>query len=144
MAAGLAQSEPRLEDAFGGKQPGLHITLEIVKTQGKYVAGDSFTYPTSASVRQPHCFGLPQPANPFPGVNFGGPSPDGAAYNPPQSLPTADRAAYNAAGVGSPAETDLVASLVAPSWNGDISKVPSIATLLAAPLLRGQTVAVTP
>ncbi|UQX88020.1 MCE family protein [Jatrophihabitans telluris] len=143
LLSGLAGIEPRLEDAFGGKQPGLHITLEVIKSQGKYVAADRFRYPTSSAVRQPHCFGLPAPANPFPGVDFGSAgSPDGAAYNPPQGLGSADRAAYNAAGVGSPAEENLVAGLIAPSWGGDPTKVPSVAALLAAPLLRGSQVTV--
>ena len=40
LAQGLADLEPRLEDAFGGKQPGLHITLEFVNSRGKYVPGN--------------------------------------------------------------------------------------------------------
>jgi phospholipid/cholesterol/gamma-HCH transport system substrate-binding protein len=142
MAAGLAGIEPRLEDAFGGKQPGLHITLELVKSQGKYVPGNEPKYITDPNVRVPHCFGLPSPANPFPGVQFPASASDGAAYNPPQSLPSADRAAYNTSGVGSPAETRLIDALLSGSYGNDPAKVPSIATMLAAPLLRGSAVSV--
>ena len=121
MAEGFAELEPRLEQAFGGGQPGLHITLEVVKNQGKYQAGDEPRYITSSSLRQPHCYGLPQPQVPFPGVQIG--SQDGAAYNPPQqltTLPSAQRKAYdssgvNTSGVGSPAETSLVNAILSGS-----------------------------
>lgn len=139
LAQGLTQLEPRLEDAFGGKQPGLHITLELVKSQGKYAPGNEPAY-GGAGVG-PSCYGLPSPQVPFPGVHFP-PGVDGAAYNPPQSLPTADRAAYNASGVGSPAESRLVSALISGQYGNDPGKVPTIATLLAAPILRGSAVGV--
>jgi len=150
MAEGFAELEPRLEQAFGGSQPGLHITLEVVKNQGKYVAGDEPKYVSGASLRQPHCFGLPQPQVPFPGVNFPASAGDGAAYNPPQqltTLPSAQRQAYNASGVnssgvGSPGETQLINGLLSGQYGNNPANVPAIATLLAGPLLRGSTVTV--
>ncbi|HTZ42878.1 MAG TPA: MCE family protein [Jatrophihabitans sp.] len=150
MAQGFADLEPRLEQAFGGGQPGLHITLELVKNQGKYKPGDEPRYITAPSLREPHCFGLPQPAVPFPGVQFPNGAGDGAAYNPPQSLtgqPTADRQAYdasgsNTAGVGSPAESRLIDALLSGQYGDDPAKVPAIAALLAGPLLRGSVVTV--
>ena len=137
MAVGFAELEKRLEQAFGGGQPGLHITLEVVKNQGKYQAGDEPRYITSSSLRQPHCYGLPQPQVPFPGVQIG--SQDGAAYNPPQqltTLPSAQRKAYdssgaNTAGVGSPAETSLVNAILSGQYGDNPKDVPGIATLLA-------------
>ncbi|HEX2903571.1 MAG TPA: MCE family protein [Jatrophihabitans sp.] len=148
MAEGFAELEPRLEQAFGGGQPGLHITLEVVKNQGKYSPGDEPRYITDPSVRQPHCFGLPQPQVPFPGVQIG--SQDGAAYNPPQqltTLPSAQRKAYdssglNTAGVNSPAERSLIDALLSGQYGDNPSNVPGIATLLAGPLFRGNTVSV--
>lgn len=148
MAEGFAQLEPRLEQAFGGGQPGLHITLEVVKNQGKYVPGDEPRYVTNPSTRQPHCFGLPQPQVPFPGIQIG--SQDGAAYNPPQQLsplPSAQRKAYdssgtNTAGVGSAAERSLVNGILSGQYGDNPNNVPGIATLLAAPLFRGSTVSV--
>ena len=74
LAQGLAKIEPRIEETFGGKQPGLHITLEFVNSRGKYVPGDEPRHITGAAA-QPHCYGLPNPAVPFPGVNF----PDGGS-----------------------------------------------------------------
>ena len=144
LAQGLVTMEPRLENAFGGAQPGLHITLELVKGQGKYVPGNEPKYITAPSLTQPHCFGLPSPADPFPGVQFpaGSSASDGAAYNPPQSLATADRAAYDTSGVGSPAETKLIDGLLSGQYGDDPADVPTIATLLAGPLLRGTAVTV--
>ena len=139
MAQGFADLEPRLEQTFGGGQPGLHITLELVKSQGKYVHGDE---PHYSSQHGPHCFGLPQPAVPFPGVQFD----DGAPNSAPQSLPgqpTADRAAYGAsftAGVGSVAENRLIDALLSGHYGNDPARVPDLAALLAAPLLRGSVV----
>jgi len=136
LAQGLAELEPRLEDAFGGKQPGLHITLEFVNSRGKYVPGNEPNYVSGAG--GPHCYGLPSPAKPFPGVNF----PDGAPAAGPASLPSADRAAYHGGGVGSPAETRLISALLSGSYGNDPAKVPALATLLAGPLLRGSEVKV--
>ena len=140
LAQGLAQIEPRLEDAFGGGQPGLHITLEFVNSQGKYVPGDEPRNASGPGLRQPHCYGLPKPANPFPGMNF----PDGAASanTSPPALPTVDRAAYSGSGVGSKAETKVIAALISGEYGDDPNKVPAVATLLAGPLLRGSEVTV--
>ena len=59
------------------------------------------TSPATPNQHGPNCFGLPQPAVPFPGAQFD----DGAPNSGPQSLPgqpTADRAAYHGSrGVGS-------------------------------------------
>ncbi|MBV9824037.1 MAG: MCE family protein [Actinobacteria bacterium] len=139
LAQGLAGLEPRLEDAFGGKQPGLHITLEFINARGKYVPGNEPRLVSGG----PHCYGLPSPAKPFPGVNF----PDGApASGPTSPLPSADRAAYHAdqaaGGVGSPAETRLISALLSGEYGNDPAKVPALATLLAGPLLRGSEVTV--
>jgi len=140
LTKGLADSEPVEEQLFGGAQPALHITLEIIKDQGKYVPGDEPVYPNSPSLQVPHCFGLPYPVVPFPGVAFpdGASATDGANY----SNQTADRAVYHGGGVGSPAESRLVAALISSSYGGNPSDVPSIATLLTAPILRGSEVTV--
>ncbi|HET6209371.1 MAG TPA: MCE family protein [Jatrophihabitans sp.] len=143
LAAGLAGLEPRLEQTFGGAQPGLHITLELVKSQGKYVPGNE---PRYSNQHGPHCFGLPQPAVPFPGAQFDDGAPNNGSPAVP-GQPTADRAAYGAggsrtAGVGSAAETRLIDALISGQYGNDPAKVPAIATLLAGPILRGSEVSV--
>ena len=136
LAQGLAGLEPRIEDTFGGKQPGLHITLEFIDARDKYVPGNE---PRLIDSTKPNCYGLPNPPRPFPGVNF----PDGA---PPNGQGgghlAADRAAYHASGVGSKAETRLISALLSGSYGDDPAKVPALATLLAGPLLRGSEVGV--
>lgn len=137
LAAGLAQLEPRLEQTFGGGQPGLHITLEIVKSQGKYVAGNE---PKYSNQHGPNCFGLPQPAVPFPGGQFDDGAPNQGSATTLPGQPTADRASYHDSGVGSPAETRLIDALISGQYGNDPAKVPAIATLLAGPILRGSEV----
>jgi virulence factor Mce-like protein len=135
LIQGLSRYEPRLEDAFGGKQPGLHITLEFVKNRGKYVPGNEPRLVAGSS----HCYGLPTPVVPFPGIDYA----DGAPpVGPTGPLPTADRAAYHANGVGSVAEHKLISALLSGSYGNDPAKVPDLATLLAGPLLRGSEVSV--
>jgi phospholipid/cholesterol/gamma-HCH transport system substrate-binding protein len=139
LAKGLADSEPREEQLFGGAQPALHITMELVKSQGKYVPGNEPKFPNDPAFQVGHCFGLPDPAVPYPGIPFPPGQSDGAAYG---SQGTANRSAYNASGVGSPAESRLVSALISSSFGGNPSNVPAIAAVLAAPMLRGSAVTV--
>ncbi len=62
---GLTDVQPRLEDTFGGKANNLHITLEIVRDQGKYESGRDG--PAYLSKKGPNCAGLPGPPVPYPG-----------------------------------------------------------------------------
>ena len=57
-------------------------------------------------------------------------------------MPDANRSAFNASGVGSPAESRLIDALISGEYGNDPSKVPAIATLLAGPILRGSAVSV--
>jgi phospholipid/cholesterol/gamma-HCH transport system substrate-binding protein len=59
LLKGLADIDPRLEQAFRGGR--LHVTLEIVKSRGKYVPGDE---PINVTGVGPDCAGLPDPAVP--------------------------------------------------------------------------------
>ena len=65
LAAGLAEANQKIGDSFGGLQPGLHITLELVDQQGGYRPGDEPVYGEDAG---PTCYGLPPnpPIQPFP------------------------------------------------------------------------------
>jgi phospholipid/cholesterol/gamma-HCH transport system substrate-binding protein len=60
----VAFSEIEAERAFGGAQPGLHITLEVTQDNGAFVAGDQ---PQYKEKRTSGCYGLgPKPIIPFP------------------------------------------------------------------------------
>lgn len=65
LAKGLAAQSKLAEVAFGGAQPGLHITLEVAGDQNGYLPGDEPVYGEDAG---PTCRGLPPnaPERPFP------------------------------------------------------------------------------
>lgn len=155
LAAGLAKSEVNLEDAFGGQSSGpraLNITLEVVKPRGKYVPADA---PNFGTIPGPNCQGLPNAENPFPANGYGtGRGLDGAAAVGDASsgaLPSVLRAAEGGGALstaeqasiatsGSASETRTVNALIAGKLGVAPADVPSIATLLAAPILRGSEV----
>lgn len=157
LAAGLAQSEPKLENAFGGQTSGpkaLRITLEVVKPRGKYVPGDE---PRFGTIPGPNCQGLPNPEIPFPANGYGeGRGLDGAAAvggagsgalasvlrpatgDEGGALSTAEQASLQTS--GSTSESRTVNALIASDLGVAANDVPSVATLLAAPILRGSEV----
>ncbi len=60
----IAFSEKEGERTFGGGQPGLHITVEVVKDHGPFVPGDE---PKNRDTFNARCYGLgPKPIIPFP------------------------------------------------------------------------------
>lgn len=65
LAKGLVVQSGLAATAFGGAQPGLHITLEVVDDQGGYRPGDEPVYGADSG---PTCRGLPPnaPERPFP------------------------------------------------------------------------------
>jgi len=137
LLKGLADIDPRLEEAFRGDR--LHVTLEVVKGRGKYVPGNE---PKLVTNRGPHCAGLPDPQVPFQippeyqSLNDGAPLVGGPGTG---ALASPIRNAY---GPGSAAETAMVNSLIAGQYGTTPDKVPAIDTVLAAPLLRGSAVTV--
>jgi len=132
LLASLAKAEPRLEQAFSGGM--LHITLETIKQRGKYVPGNE---PIPVTGRGPNCLGLPNAPVPFQppkDLDDGAPSVGGAGTG---AQATANRGAY---GAGSDAESKLVNTLISAQYGTTPDQVPAIATVLAAPLLRGAEV----
>jgi phospholipid/cholesterol/gamma-HCH transport system substrate-binding protein len=61
---GMAKLTPRLIDAMGGRQPGVHVTLELVKPRPGYKPG--LDRPEFRDYRKARCYGLPNPKVPFP------------------------------------------------------------------------------
>lgn len=137
MAAGLVANEAHLEQAF--RNHALNMTLEVVTSRGKYVPGNEPKIVTGVG---PQCYGLPNPAVPFPGVQF----PDGAPPLGPGAASTslATDTAYSQSQIGSSSENHLVDALISDDYGNQPSAVPPVATMLAAPLLRGNTAVVSP
>ena len=139
LLAGLTEQEPILEQVFGGGQPGLHLTLEVVRDRGRYVPGEQPRYLANSG---PNCRGLPGRS----AGNFdpGGHIPDGSAAIGRGTLGRANSAALLGLadlGVqGSPAERRWVDALVAPSLGVAPDEVSDTAELLFAPMARGTEV----
>jgi virulence factor Mce-like protein len=137
LLKGLADLDPRLEDAF--RDGRLHVTIEIVKSRGKYVPGNE---PRLVTGRGPHCAGLPNPQVPYTippeyqNLDDGAPLVGGPGTG---ALASPIRGAY---GPGSPAETSMINTLITGDYGTTPNKVPAVATVLAGPLLRGSEVTV--
>jgi phospholipid/cholesterol/gamma-HCH transport system substrate-binding protein len=64
LVAALVKLEPRLEQAVGGRNPDLNLTIEIAKPRPPYQPG--LDNPAYADQRGPRCYGLPNPQVPAP------------------------------------------------------------------------------
>jgi virulence factor Mce-like protein len=140
------------EKTFGGIDPWLHITLEVARDQGAYVAGDQ---PKFGEDRGPTCYGLtgkpivPMPAyyephdgfcdayeESTPGVQNGG-----CHGGSPVSASLAAQAITDPTLVlGGPTQRNIVARAVAPVLQMAPEQVPDITTMLFGPVARGATV----
>jgi len=133
-----------LGPTFGGYQPGLHITLELVEDGGPFLPGDEPVYGEDSG---PTCYGLEgEPIRPFPIYKevtdgycdeYEDATPGvqttcvrgGQQASPAQAGPTpASPASYDRAAVG---------RIVAPALGLPPSEVPDVAVLLFAPVARG-------
>jgi phospholipid/cholesterol/gamma-HCH transport system substrate-binding protein len=141
------------EKAFGGLQPGLHITLEVIRDQGPFINGDQ---PKFAENRGPTCYGLTgKPIVPFPAYfePKDGYCDDAEAASPgvttdnchdgsgtgsaPAGSLTARAITDPTLVLGGRTQTNVVARAVAPVLQLDPGQVPDIATLLFGPVARG-------
>ncbi len=149
LAAGLVEAESEVSATFGGRQPGLHITLELTEGNGPYVPGDE---PKNGDDGGPTCRGLPPNAKeiPFPlyrngtdGYRDGQPvDPDTGVFGSPTPGP-APAAAFEPARYLSgdlTADEVVTKSVVGAVTGRPFDEVPDIATLLFGPMARGTTV----
>lgn len=165
---GMNGLQPRLEEAFGGSAPELHITLEIVKPRPPYEPGKDA--PVYGDHRGPNCYGLPDdPPQPFPGYQLVDGTEDNPWYNQGAALPSGagdEPAAPDGQGsgdqgvlddllpgagatstqsastgdAGTPEEQRLVNALWGPILGVPPDDVPDITTLLWGPMARGMVV----
>jgi virulence factor Mce-like protein len=141
LLQGLADFEPRVEDAFSSAGPGLHLTLEVIKDRGKFTPGE---YPQYVAHPGPKCYGLPgHPSGNFPNTYI----PDGSKPSGQTSLPlvgSAPAALQKTGGdigeQGSPQEVDAVKGLIAAQDGTTPSKVSTLDAVLYSPLVRGAEV----
>lgn len=164
LLAGFARADKRLSEAFGGGQPGLHITLEVVQPREAYEYPEDLPENGSAQERLrqmqrlsgydvergPHCYGLPDPQVPFPtpeefnAAGMGEPiasdtSQESTSHGRALSAALTDASMGYA---GTAAEQQLINHLVGPVMNRPPQRVPDVATLLFGPMARGTAVSV--
>ncbi|WP_433218049.1 MCE family protein [Dactylosporangium sp. CS-047395] len=128
LMQGLVALQPRVEQVFTGGR--MHITLEITRDNGKYVAGDE---PVYGARNGPDCRGLPGPGVPAPGA----PINDGYNYGAGRPGPAKTVVGTEA---GTAEEQQVLAPLVGAATGVPPAEVPDIAILLWGPLLRGVVV----
>jgi phospholipid/cholesterol/gamma-HCH transport system substrate-binding protein len=136
MLAGLRAWQPRVENSFGGLQPGLHITLEVTRDNGAYSPGEE---PKYRDDRGPACYGLPRPQVPAPDINYkdGYRDDQAGTVTPPPGGAAADPALFLGS---SAAQRGILNSVLAPVLEVPYDDVPDIAELLFGPMARGATV----
>ena len=154
----MTEFAPRVDKIFGAgtDEPGLHITMEIVANRGKYVPNQD--EPEFNDKRGPRCYDFVNGPKPFPQYPPDGPVKDGSVpppaaktsdegLNPPAAAAstapasTSSQAAGGDLGVmNSPAESDFVSALLAPSMGVEPGAVPEWGSLLVGPVLRGAEV----
>jgi phospholipid/cholesterol/gamma-HCH transport system substrate-binding protein len=127
----LAQSNDLIGRTFANGE--LHITLEVTKARAGYKPGEE---PAWGENRGPSCYGLPNPARPWPGNRFrDGTKGDGSA----SALPTFLLDPQSGTS-GSREEQGVVDALVSPQMGVPAGDVPDVATLLFGPMARGTAV----
>jgi phospholipid/cholesterol/gamma-HCH transport system substrate-binding protein len=129
LLRGVVVLQPQADAVFAGGR--MHITIEVTKDNGKYVAGRDD--PVYGAHNGPNCRGLPNPAVPAPQVAVA----DGYDYGSARG-PAAAPASMGYAGTAE--ERAVVKPLVAAATGTPASEVPDIAVLLWGPLLRGAVV----
>lgn len=135
VMAGLVNLKPRLEKAFGGGQPGLHATIELIKPRPAFKPG--LDTPQYADHRDPRCYGLPNPKTPFPQYQMLDGTQDDQWYQGTGIAP----------GTGGAADArkqnnSLLDSALGPATHTRSDQVPDISNMLFGPLADGRVVTV--
>ena len=130
---GLVKIKPRLEEALGGGQPGLHATVEIAKPRPSYKPG--LDDPQNLDHRGPRCYGLPNPKTPFPQYQMLDGTQDDQWYGRPTSsaLTANDPRRQN---------RQLLDTALGPALRTRSDQVPDIANMMFGPLADGREVTV--
>jgi phospholipid/cholesterol/gamma-HCH transport system substrate-binding protein len=138
---GLVKLKPRLEDAVGGGQPGVHVTAEIVKPRPGYKPG--LDDPQYRDFRRPRCYGLPDhPKVPFPNHQVLDGTQDDRWWGPALGRAASSGMLVDPQAGSVAADNELIKGLVAPVMRTPADQVPDIATLLVGPVAHGSVVVI--
>ena len=134
---GMAKLQPRLIQAMGGGQPGVHVTIELSKPRPAYKPG--LDLPENKDQRNARCYGIPNPKVPFPQYQTLDGTQDDKWW--------AGGAGRSLSSVllkpGSPADDDtMLKSLMGPAMGTSGDQVSDLASLLYAPAASGMMVTV--
>jgi phospholipid/cholesterol/gamma-HCH transport system substrate-binding protein len=134
---GMAKLQPRLVEAMGGGQPGVHVTIELSKPRPAYKPG--LDLPENKDRRDPRCYGVPNPKVPFPQYQTLDGTQDDKWW--------AGGAGRSLSSVlikpGSSVDDDsLLKSLMGPAMGTSANQVSDLASLLYAPAAGGMMVTV--
>jgi phospholipid/cholesterol/gamma-HCH transport system substrate-binding protein len=134
---GMAKLQPRLIQAMGGGQPGVHVTIELSKPRPGYKP--RLDLPAFKDQRDPRCYGLPNPKAPFPQYQ----TLDGTEDD--QWWAGAKGRSLSSVLVKPGTATDqdaMLKSLMAPAMGTSANQVSDLASLLYAPAASGMMVTV--
>jgi phospholipid/cholesterol/gamma-HCH transport system substrate-binding protein len=134
---GMAKLQPRLIQAMGGGQPGVHVTIELSKPRPGYKPG--LDLPELKDQRNPRCYGLPGPKAPFPQYQLLDGTQDDQWW--------AGGAGRSLSSVlidpGASTDNDaMLKSLMGPAMGTPADQVSDLASLLYAPAASGMMVTV--
>ena len=136
MSAALSALEAPIEASFGGRQSGLHITVEATRDNGGYDPGmEPFYGDTGGKL----CYGL-DPKHPvIPATDYYNPYDgyyDGQEVDPITGKPPCTHHPCAEPPPGGPADDAALRVVIA----GKMDTIPDVAVLLLRPLAQGQTV----
>jgi phospholipid/cholesterol/gamma-HCH transport system substrate-binding protein len=134
---GMAKLQPRLVQAMGGGQPGVHVTIELSKPRPAYKPG--LDLPENKDQRNARCYGVPNPKVPFPQYQ----TLDGTQDDTWWKGPTGRSLSSVLIKPGASTDDDtMLKSLMAPAMGTSAGQVSDLASLLYAPAASGMMVTV--
>jgi virulence factor Mce-like protein len=148
MLQQFADSVPRAYEAFGyGTDQMNHVTIRFIADRTKYLPG--VDEPKYTDKRGPRCYPQVVPPGRWPQYPPGGPVQDGSSH---PAVPPGENSPLPSNGIiqggsgttgsaaNSPAEQQLIGTLLAPQLATTPDQVPDWASLLVGPLYRGAEV----
>lgn len=133
---GMAKIQPRLVQAIGGGQPGVHVTIELSKPRPAYKPG--LDNPEVNDQRNPRCYGVPGPKVPFPQYQ----TLDGTEDDQWWSGGAGRSLSSVLIKPGTSTDDSMLKSLMGPAMGTPADQVSDLASLLYAPAAGGMMVTV--